>query len=309
MKTAFVFPGQGSQFVGMGKDFYEKSQTARDIINLSNHILNFDIKRIIFEGPEEKLKLTENTQPAIFLISYAMFSCIQEKISDEKDIFVAGHSLGEYTALSSAKSIPFEQCLKIVRKRGELMQKAVSGVESKMTAIIGLKYTEVENIITNFENVWIANINEEQQIVISGKAESVILASEELKKRGAKTLELRVSAPFHCPLMEPAKKNLENDILTCDIKEPIFNFLSAHTASKEVSPNNIKNILINGIAEPVLWYQCVLKMKEYGVDQFVEVGPGKVLSGLIRRILKDDKKNKISNIEKYEDVQRFNPLK
>ncbi|OGB87703.1 [acyl-carrier-protein] S-malonyltransferase [candidate division WOR-1 bacterium RIFCSPLOWO2_02_FULL_46_20] len=277
MKTAFVFPGQGSQFIGMGKDLAEK------YLDQANEILGFDLKKICFAGPEEELKKTEIQQPAIFTISVAAFH--QLTTHNLQLTTVAGHSLGEYSALYAAGAISFEDGVKIVHLRGKFMQEAVPPGEGAMAALLGGDRETIINICKEVGGVWPANFNSPGQIVISGKKDSVEAAGEKLKAAGVKKIiPLSVSAPFHCPLMQPAADKLAKVLDNIQIKEPNLPVIANVTALPVTVGNEIRKLLVKQVTSPVLWEDSVRKMAGNGVTRFVEVGPGKVLSSLIKKI-------------------------
>ncbi len=277
MTTAFVFPGQGSQSVGMGKDFAEK------LLDQANQILGFDLKKIVLDGPEDELKKTEIQQPAILTVSIAAL----EKTSSlsPRPSAVAGHSLGEYSALVAAGVISFVDAVKIVHLRGKFMQEAVPAGEGTMAALLGGERQAIINICKEVGGVWPANFNSPGQVVISGKKSSVEAAGEKLKAAGVKKIiPLAVSAPFHCPLMQPAADKLafELDKLTFhDAKIPVYANITAGPVTKGAE---IKQLLIKQVTGSVLWEDSIKQMIADGVTSFVEVGPGKVLTGLIKKI-------------------------
>lgn len=286
-KIAFIFPGQGSQTVGMGKSLIESYQGAKDIFNRADQALGFSLSRIIMEGPQEELTLTTNAQPALLTTSIAVLEYFKE-FGINPD-FVAGHSLGEYTALVAAEAFTFEEGVKAVRKRGEFMEKAVPNGEGAMAAVLGLdsvKLKEVTAGITNEGNlVQLANINCPGQIVISGTKKGVELAGIKAKDAGAKrVLPLEVSGPFHSELMKPAAESLQgvlNDMTIVDAKIPVIANVSATEMEQAAE---IKDKLIQQLYSPVQWELSVQHMIELGVTTFIEIGPGKVLSGLVKKI-------------------------
>jgi [acyl-carrier-protein] S-malonyltransferase len=276
MKIAFVFPGQGSQFVGMGKGWAEK------YLEQAGEILGFDLKKVVLEGPEEELKKTEIQQPAIFAVSAAAYDRLKTKDSPKT---VAGHSLGEYSALYAAEAISFEAGVKIVHLRGKFMQEAVPEGQGAMAAILGGEKEIIIDVCQEVGQVWPANFNSPGQIVISGKKSAVEAASEKLKKAGAKKIvPLAVSAPFHCPLMQPAADKLKVELDKFDIKDAQIPVVANVTANYVSKGTEIKELLIKQITSPVLWEDSVKKMVNDGITHFVEVGPGKVLCGLIKKI-------------------------
>jgi len=277
MTTAFVFPGQGSQSIGMGKDLAEK------YLDQANQVLGFDLKKLCFEGPEEALKRTEITQPAILTVSVAAFN--QITTDNSQLTTVAGHSLGEYSALVAAGSISFKDAVKIVNLRGKFMQQAVPIGEGAMAAVLGGERKTIEDICKEVGNVWPANFNAPGQIVISGKKEAVDNACERLKASGVKRIiPLAVSAPFHCPLMQPAADQLKVALDKIEIKDATIPVVANVTADYVTKGAEIKALLVKQVTSPVLWEDSVKKMIADGVGSFVEVGPGKVLSGLIKKI-------------------------
>jgi len=277
MKTAFVFPGQGSQFIGMGKDL-DPSYFDR-----ADKILGFSLKQLCLEGPEDALKKTDIQQPAIFTVSAAAFS----KMKDKPDA-VAGHSLGEYSALYAAGAISFEDGVKIVHLRGKFMQEAVPLGEGAMSAVLGGERKTIEAICQEIGNVWPANFNSPGQVVISGKKAAVELAGEKLKQAGAKRIiPLAVSAPFHCPLMAPAAEKLAAELDRIEIKDIALPFIANVTAGYVSQGKEIKRLLIKQVTSPVLWEDAIIKLTSDGIGRFIEIGPGNVLSGLIKKISKD----------------------
>ncbi len=297
-KIAILFPGQGSQKVGMGADCLSEP-TFAEFIDRADKTLGYSLSSLMLQGPEEKLTLTENAQPAIFTMSYALFELMKGKI-DLNDIVGAGHSLGEYTAVSSAGAIEFEDGVKLVHLRGKFMQEAVPEGKGAMSAIMA-EVNLVESEIKEFEGVWIANINSNDQVVISGIKEKVDLFCERMRKKGIRSVPLRVSAPFHCPLMEPAKQNLKKfieNIKTYNLKFPV---ISAHTLTF-YDENNVKDTLLYGITEKVNFSGCIKKLWDMGVKTFIEVGPGKVLSSLTKRIVPEAKIINVSSIKDINDM-------
>src|SRR3989339_226300 len=277
MKSAFVFPGQGSQTVGMGKDL------AESLLDQANQILGFDLKKLCFEGPEEELKKTEITQPAILTVSVAAFQQLATR--NPQPATVAGHSLGEYSALVAAGAIKFGDAVKIVNLRGKFMQEAVPIGQGAMAAIIGGERAKIEEVCAGIEGVWPANFNSPGQIVISGQKEAVEKASAACKDAGAKrAIPLPVSAPFHCPLMQPAADKLKMELDKIEVKDATIPVIANVTAAAVTSAAEIRDLLVKQVTSPVLWEDSVKKMIADGVSSFVEVGPGKVLSGLIKKI-------------------------
>ena len=303
-----IFPGQGSQIVGMASEFYSKFELFKKLYRQADEVLNFPLSKLILEGPKEKLDLTENTQPAIFLVGYSIFQILKEeyKIDLNKAKFFAGHSLGEYTALACAGALDFESTLKILKFRGEAMQSAVPKGEGGMLAILGSNTETIEKIFSDNKDKYqcfIANDNSNGQLVVSGKIENIDKLSLDLASKSIKHIKLPVSAPFHCHLMSKATELMKIEIEKLefgDFQTPLISNVSATEIQDKVS---LKDLLVKQIESRVRWRESVLYMINNGVNQFIEIGPGKVLSGLIKRI---DKNVKISAINKEEDISVIN---
>ena len=302
---SIVFPGQGSQKIGMVKEFYEKYDLVKQLFKDADAILNVPITKIIFEGPENKLNLTENTQPAVFLASYCIFQIIKKEFgyNFNKFKYFAGHSLGEYSALACVGSINFEDTLKILQKRGKFMQDAVPDGAGAMLVVLGITSKELDKILemnnTNYE-CFIANDNSSLQVVVSGLKKDINLLSNDLKNKKIKNLKLNVSAPFHCKYMKTASEKMTsyiNDLNMKDLEKPI---ISNVTANEIRSSKEIKSLLISQIEKKVRWLDSVEYMINHGVKNFVEIGPGKVLSGLIKRI---NKNVNVISINSEEDIK------
>lgn len=295
MSTAYLFPGQGSQYVGMGKNHYEDNEEFAKYVDQANDILGFDLGKIMFEGPEEELKRTDNTQPAIFLHSVALY-----KTMDANPDMVAGHSLGEFSALVACGALKFEDALKIVRRRGELMHNAGSENPGTMAAVIGMDDSVVERICDKAtaevgKEVVPANYNCPGQLVISGYREAIDKAIELLKEEGCRLAKvLPVSGAFHSSLMKPAYDGLKKNLESLDISEPDCPIYSNFTAEPTTNPDEIRTNLLNQLLNPVLWTQTLNNMNDNGTESFIEVGPGSVLQGLVKRTLDDVK---ISGLE------------
>jgi [acyl-carrier-protein] S-malonyltransferase len=283
MKTAFIFPGQGSQYVGMGKDFFDGDAASRTIFERADEILGFALSKICFEGPEEELKQTRNTQPAIFLHSMVAFKKLNGSPS-----MTAGHSLGEYSALVAAGALSFEDGLRLVRLRGELMQKAGEEQHGTMAAVVGLMPDAVEALCQEASSAGVvqpANFNSPGQIVISGSIEGVRKGMELAKARGAKLVkELVVSGAFHSPLMASARDGLKRKLDTTSIADATMPVYANVTAEPVTTANDIRDLLYRQLTSPVRWEETVMHMVRDGAEKFVEVGPGKVLQGLVKRI-------------------------
>ena len=297
-----IFPGQGSQNIGMGKEFYEKFDLVKDLFNEADDILSYPLSKLILEGPKDKLDLTINTQPAIFLISYSIFNVVKKEfnINLNKASFFAGHSLGEYSALSCAGYLTFSDTLKILKVRGDAMQNSVPKGQGGMVAILGSTVETVEKILNeNKQNfiVQIANDNSEGQIVLSGKVEDLEKMILFLKENSIKNIRLPVSAPFHCSLMSNATKIMREEINKLNFSSSKNILISNVTAKEILNINDLKDLLIKQIENRVRWRESVINMIKNNVNHFIEIGPGKVLSGLIKRINKDVKINAINNNE------------
>ena len=279
---AYIFPGQGSQFPGMGKDLFDSNASAKEQFLKANEILGFDISEIMFSGTADDLKQTKVTQPAIFLHSVILASTI----SDFKPDMVAGHSLGEFSALVANQCLSFEDALVLVSKRAMAMQKACEAQESTMAAVLGLEDKVVEDICAGIEEVVVAaNYNCPGQLVISGSVSGINTACEQLTEAGARrALVLPVGGAFHSPLMDPAKEELEAAILSTSFKQPICPVYQNVSASAVNDPNEIQGNLVKQLTSPVRWTQSVRQMIADGASSFTEVGPGKVLQGLVKKI-------------------------
>ena len=275
-----IFPGQGSQSVGMAKDLYNKFKLVKELFNQADEILKFSITKLILEGPKEELDQTENTQPAIFLVGYSIFQLIKKDfgINLNKASYFAGHSLGEYTALACAETLSFSESLRLLRIRGKSMQEAVPKGEGGMVAILGSTLDTIEKIIVENSNnykCYIANDNSNGQLVVSGKTNDLDILIKDLKENNIKSIKLSVSAPFHCKLMNNATKIMQNEIQKCDFKNP-KNTLISNVTSQEVNDASLlKELLVKQIESRVRWRENVNLMLEKKVNQFIEIGPGK----------------------------------
>ena len=289
----------------MVKEFYEKYDLAKRMFKDADAILNVPITKIIFEGPDNQLNLTENTQPAIFLASYCIFEIAKKEFGYDfkKFKYFAGHSLGEYSALACVGSISFEDTLKILQKRGKFMQEAVPSGEGAMLVVLGISSKELEKTLEENKDkyeCYIANDNSQLQVVVSGLKKDINLLSDDLNNKRIKNLKLNVSAPFHCRYMKKASEkmtNFINDLKMNELEKPI---ISNVTAKETSSPKEIKSLLISQIEKKVRWLECVEYMINNGVKNFVEIGPGKVLSGLIKRI---NKNINVYSINSEEDIK------
>ena len=303
-----IFPGQGSQSVGMANDLYQKFDVVKKLFNQADDILNYSLTKLIIDGSKENLDQTENTQPAIFLVGYSIFQLAREEFSIDlnKAKFFAGHSLGEYTALAAAGSLGFADTLKLLRIRGKAMQEAVPREQGGMIAVLGSNIEFIEKIILDNKNnyeCFIANDNSNGQLVISGTIKNLDLLIVDLKKNNIKNVKLPVSAPFHCKLMSNATKIMNSEIEKCDFKKP-NNTLISNVTSEEVNDSFLlKELLIKQIESRVRWRESVNYMIKNKINKFIEIGPGKILSGLIKRI---DKNVTTSSVNNEEDINKIN---
>ena len=302
-----IFPGQGSQSVGMANELYNKFEIFKINFKKADDLLNFKLSKIILEGPSDKLNLTENTQPAIFLISYSIFQVIKNefKINLNKAKYFAGHSLGEYTALTCSGVISFENTIKILKLRGKAMQDAVPNGEGGMIAVLGSELEILEDIIEKKKNefkCFIANDNSNGQIVLSGKKNNIEKLSIYLNSLNIKNIKLSVSAPFHCELMETATELMRNELAKVVFKDFQTALISNVTAKEIDDSSLIRDLLVRQIESRVRWRESINYMIKNGVNNFIEIGPGKVLSGLVKRI---DKKVKVSAINNEEDINKI----
>ncbi|MFX4261718.1 ACP S-malonyltransferase [Pelotomaculum propionicicum] len=290
MKIAFVFPGQASQYAGMGKELYEEFPIAAAVFNRADDALGFSLSRLCFEGPQEELNLTANTQPAVLTTSAACLEVLKSMGAPVPHA-VAGHSLGEYTALVAADSLLFEDAVRLVRKRGQYMQEAVPVGEGGMAAVMGLSTELVEEACLKASGsgvVEAVNLNCPGQVVIAGDTAGLSAAEPLLKAAGARrVMPIPVSAPFHSSLMVPAGKRLAEDLNKVSVADPKIQVVANVSADLVSSGPEVRESLIRQVYSPVRWEECVLRMIHLGVDTFIEVGPGKVLSGLIKKISRD----------------------
>ena len=303
-----LFPGQGSQEVGMIKNLYNNLNYIKSLFEEADELLQISLSKMILDGPKELLNQTENTQPAIFLTSYSIFKVIKNETSFDinQAKFFAGHSLGEYSALCCSGAIDFDQTIDLLRHRGKAMQEAVPIGVGGMIAILGKQFEEIKILIQEeFSklNCYIANDNSVGQIVVSGKISSLEKLGNELEKKKIKFVKLPVSAPFHSPLMGKATEIMREKISKANFKDPLVDIISNVTAKSVNDSENIKKLLIEQIEKPVRWRESVINMIDLGVDSFVEMGPGKVLSGLIKRINRNVKLNQINNLLDIQDLK------
>ncbi len=300
--NAILFPGQGSQIVGMGSEFYNKFEIVKKIFKEADDKLKYKISNIILEGPESDLKLTKNTQPAILTVSYAIFSVLKNEFNfDFKSTnFFAGHSLGEYSALVCSDSLTFNDALFLLFERGKSMQEAVPLGKGKMIAVLGLSIDEINNLIseTKVKGVCeIANDNAEGQTIVSGDVESINIFQSLLKANNKKFIPLNVSAPFHCSLMKPASEKMKDKINSINFKKPLFDIVCNVTAKIEKNPEDIKQLLIKQIYSTVRWRESIINMTKQKTTTFIEIGPGKVLTGMVKRTVKGINSFSINSID------------
>ena len=290
--NAILFPGQGSQIVGMGSEFYNNFEIVKKIFKEADDKLNYKISKIILEGPEDKLKLTQNTQPAILTVSYSIFSVLKKEYNfDFKSTkFFAGHSLGEYSALVCADSLEFNDALFLLFERGKSMQEAVPVGKGSMIAVLGSKIEELNDLIKEIKKKGvceIANDNAEGQTILSGDIESINSLKDILKANKKKFIPLNVSAPFHCSLMSPAATKMKDKINSINFKKPIFDVVCNVTSKPENNPEEIKKLLVEQICSSVRWRESIINMSNENINNFIEIGPGKVLSGMVKRTVKN----------------------
>ena len=300
-----IFPGQGSQMVGMGKEFYDKFDLVKNLFKEADDTLNFSLSKLILEGPKEELDLTINTQPAIFLISYSIYNVINKEFNIDlsKAKYFAGHSLGEYSALSCAGYLSFSDTLKILRIRGDAMQNSVPKGQGGMVAVLGSTVETIEKILKENEKnfiVQIANDNSEGQIVLSGKLQDLDKLINVLKENSIKNIKLPVSAPFHCSLMSKATNIMNDELNKLNFTEGKNKLISNVTANEIANTDELKDLLIKQIENRVRWRESVINMVNNDINHFIELGPGKVLSGLVKRI---NKKVKIDTINNQGDIE------
>ena len=303
-----IFPGQGSQTIGMGKEFFDKFELVKELFKEADNILDIPLSKIILEGPKNDLDLTINTQPAIFLISYSIYNVVKKEFNIDlsKAKYFAGHSLGEYSALSCSGYLNFSDTLKLLRARGDAMQNAVPKGEGGMLAVLGSTIDKIEEILSENKEKFkteIANDNSEGQLVLSGKNNEIDKLTEVLKLNNIKNIKLPVSAPFHCQLMNKATEIMKSEIEKVNFRDSKNILISNVTGEEILNKDQLKNLLIQQIENRVRWRESVINMINKGINHFIEIGPGKVLSGLVKRINKDVKINTINSENDIRDLK------
>ena len=290
---ALLFPGQGSQIVGMGSEFYNNYDLVKEIFSQADEKLKFPISKLILEGPEDELQLTKNTQPAILTVSYSIYKVLKSEYNYNINLFkyFAGHSLGEYSALVCSEALNFSDAIFLLHERGKAMQEAVPVGKGSMLAVLGTTIEEIELLIESEKEkkgvCEIANDNANGQIIISGDIEKVKAIQVSLKMKTIKSIPLRVSAPFHCSLMKPAAEIMKEKIYNTNFNNPKFQIVNNVTAKPEVNSENIQKLLVNQIFSTVKWRESIIYMAGMGIKNFIEIGPGKALTGMVKRTLKD----------------------
>ena len=307
--NAIIFPGQGSQAVGMGLEFYNKYDLVKKIFHQADEKLGYSISDIIFKGPEEKLQLTKNTQPAILTVSYSIFKVLKKEFGfDFKNFkYFAGHSLGEYSALVCSGALNFDDALYLLHERGKAMQEAVPLGEGAMLAVLGLDIDKInELLISSKEETGvceIANDNANGQIILSGSKQNVELIQKNLKEKKIKTIQLKVSAPFHCSLMKPAAESMKKKINSTKLNDTSYQIISNVTAKPGNNLSEIKQLLVDQIFSTVRWRESIINMNKLGINNFLELGPGKVLTSMVKRTVKNVNSFSINSIADIESVK------
>ena len=302
-----LFPGQGSQSPGMAKIFYENFEYVKSLFQQADDLLKNSISKLVLEGPKDKLDLTENTQPAIFLVTYSIFQVLKKETSFDLNSakYFAGHSLGEYSALACAEALTFSQTIQLLQKRGQAMQSAVPKGQGGMLAVLGSDVEKINEIIESNKDkfiCYVANDNSVGQIVVSGNNQDLDNFSSELKNNNIKNIKLPVSAPFHCKLMDSATKIMNEEISKIEFNSPKVEIISNVTAEPTNEPAKIKELLVSQIEKPVRWREIVNYMIDKNINKFIEIGPGKVLSGLVKRI---NRNVELLQINDLEDLKKF----
>ena len=306
--SSILFPGQGSQVVGMGSEFYNNFDLVKKIFKQADETLNLPISKMILEGPADELQLTKNTQPAILTVSYAIFTVLRDEFKfDLKSVqYFAGHSLGEYSALVCSQSLSFSDALFLLHERGKAMQEAVPVGKGSMIAVLGLKFDEIINLLKKFKEIEgvceIANDNADGQVILSGDKNSIDQLQISLKEKKIKFIPLKVSAPFHCSLMNPAAEIMKDKINSVQFKDPLFKIINNVTATIEQDSEIIKKLLIDQIFSTVRWRESLMNMSSLGIKNFIEIGPGKALTGMVKRTVKQANCFSINSITDIENL-------
>jgi len=308
--NSLLFPGQGSQIVGMGMEFYKNYEIVKKIFKQADETLNYPLSKIILEGPENDLQLTKNTQPSILTVSYSIFKILKEEFGFELKSFkfFAGHSLGEYSALVSSGALEFDDAIYLLHERGKAMQESVPVGEGSMMAVLGLDLITLNQELSIFKKnhngiCEVANDNADGQVIISGEKNIVFLFKNYLKEKKIKSIPLKVSAPFHCSLMKPAADIMLEKISKIEFKDPLIPIIYNVTARPKKETEEIKKLLIDQIVSTVRWRETIINMSKSGISNFIEVGPGKVLSGMVKRTIKNVNCFSINSIA---DMQKLN---
>ena len=307
--NALIFPGQGSQVVGMGSEFYNNFDLVKNIFKQADERLGYSISDIIFNGPEDKLQLTKNTQPAILTVSYSIFKVLKQEFGFNFKNFryFAGHSLGEYSALVCAEALNFEDAIYLLHERGKAMQEAVPLGEGCMLAVLGLDIDKINELLLTFKDeagvCEIANDNANGQIILSGNKKNIELIQKNFKEKKIKSILLKVSAPFHCSLMKPAAKSMEKKINLTKLNNSSYKIISNVTAKPENDQDIIKKLLIDQIFSTVRWRESIINMNNLGVNNFIELGPGKILTSMVRRTVKDVNTFSINSIADMKNIE------
>ena len=306
--SALLFPGQGSQIVGMGSEFYNNFDIVKKIFKDADEKLNYSISKLILNGPEDQLQLTQNTQPSILTVSFSIFKVLKEEFNFDFNTFnyFAGHSLGEYSALVCSESLKFEDALYLLYERGKAMQEAVPVGKGSMLAILGAKIKDISDLLNSLKEKGvceIANDNADGQVIVSGDKDSVVSFQSLLKEKKIKSIPLKVSAPFHCSLMKSAADKMRDKIKNTNFRSPTHSILSNVTAKIEKNPENIKKLLIDQIFSTVKWRETIINISNEGVSNFVEIGPGKVLTGMVKRTVKNVNCFSINSIDDIKNLK------
>ncbi len=306
--NTLLFPGQGSQVVGMGKQFYDEFNIVKKIFDEADEKLKFKLSNIILEGPADQLQLTKNTQPAILVVSYSIFKVLREEFDFDlnKFKFFAGHSLGEYSALVCSESLNFPDAVYLLHERGKAMQQAVPIGKGSMIAVLGFNINEIRALLDKRDDknliCEIANDNADGQIILSGEKSGIDKFQQTLQKNKVKSIPLKVSAPFHCSLMKPAAKSMKEKIESTNFKDPMVKIINNVTASAENRSEIIKKLLVDQIFSTVKWRESLINMSNNGIKNYIEIGPGKVLTGMVKRTIKNSVCFSINSID---DINKF----